>query len=240
MLTMCQSSGLGTKPIVGFLLHLGQLLSTCVPFSLGASEDTLKGDVINWGVLWAPVPASPSPGTAFSCVHAFYFFIFCLSTSIVFGATYIKFLPPGSTQNRVITAAAFAFVAAALYATEAFCIISSLEAWSGSSQPSQACSGDPENYADWFFITVISSPTSISISQPLFVVVDFICFLLEPAMNFIFNRKLDGQPRRSSDVSCSNRCIGSECAGDQRLGCGRPIQLPLDEADTEHLACEAI
>ena len=32
-----------------------------------------------------------------------------------------------------------------------------------------------------------------------------------------FNRKLDGQPRRSSDVSCSNRCIGSECAGDQRL-----------------------
>ena len=23
-------------------------------------------------------------------------------------------------------------------------------------------------------------------------------------------------------------------------GCGRPIQLLLDEADTEHLACEAI
>ena len=100
-----------------------------------------------------------------------------------------------------------------------------------------------------------AAPTSISISQPLFVVVDFICFLLEPAMNFIvkgfdrvkdkklcslpvsclsrgcslcssalvlcplhqFNRKLDGQPQRSSDVSCSNRCIGSECAGDQRL-----------------------
>ena len=95
---------------------------------------------------------------AFLCVHAFYFFIFCLSTSIIFGATYIKFLPPGSTQSRVITATAFAFVAAALYATEAFCIISSLEAWSGSSQPSQACSGGPENYANWFFITVISSP----------------------------------------------------------------------------------
>ena len=48
---------------------------------------------------------------------------------IIFGATYIKFLPPGSTHNRVITATAFAFVAAVLYATEAFCIISNLEAW---------------------------------------------------------------------------------------------------------------
>ena len=38
MITMCPTSGLGTKPIVGFFLHLGQLLSTCVPFSLGASE----------------------------------------------------------------------------------------------------------------------------------------------------------------------------------------------------------
>ena len=38
MITMCLSSGLGTKPIMGFFLHLGQLLSTCVPFSLGASE----------------------------------------------------------------------------------------------------------------------------------------------------------------------------------------------------------
>ena len=118
-----------------------------------------------------------------------------------------------------------------------------------------------------------AAPTSISISQPLFVVVDFICFLLEPAMNFIvkgldrvkdkklcslpvsclsrgcslcssalvlcplhqFNRKLDGQPRWSSDVSCSNRRTCSVCAG-----CGRPTQLLLDEADTEHLACEAI
>lgn len=175
MLTMCPSSGRGTKPIVGFLLHLGQLLSTCVPFSLGASEDTLKGDVINWCMfIWCICfivtltvfigefcglrSRFPFSWDSFLCAHAFYFFIFCLSTSIIFGATYIKFLPPGSTQNRVITATAFAFVAAALYATEAFCIISSLEAWSGSIQPSQACSGGPENYANWFFITVINSP----------------------------------------------------------------------------------
>ena len=42
MITMCPPSGLGTKPTVGFFLHLWYLLSTSVPFSLGASEDTLK------------------------------------------------------------------------------------------------------------------------------------------------------------------------------------------------------
>lgn len=110
---------------------LGQLLSTCVPFSLGASEDTLKGDVINWCMfIWCICftvtltvfigefcglrSRFPFSWDSFLCAHAFYFFIFCLSTSIIFGATYIKFLPPGSTQNRVITATAFAFVAAAL------------------------------------------------------------------------------------------------------------------------------
>ena len=30
-----------------------------------------------------------------------------------------------------------------------------------------------------------AAPTSISISQPYFVVVDFVCFLLEGAVNFI-------------------------------------------------------
>ena len=41
MITMRPPSGLGTKPTVGFFLHLWYLLSTSVPFSLGASEDTL-------------------------------------------------------------------------------------------------------------------------------------------------------------------------------------------------------
>lgn len=123
MITMCLSSGLGTKPIVGFFLHLGQLLSTCVPFSLGASEDTLKGDVINWSVfIWCVCftvtltifvgefcglrSCFPFSWDGFLCAHAFYFFIFCFSTTIILGTTYIKFLPPGSAQNRVITATA--------------------------------------------------------------------------------------------------------------------------------------
>ena len=66
----------------------------------------------------------------FLCAHAFYFSISCLSMSIILGTTYIKFLSPGSTRNWVITATAFAIVASVLYATEAFCIIFSLEAWS--------------------------------------------------------------------------------------------------------------
>ena len=96
----------------------------------------------------------------------------------------------------------------------------------------------------------VSAPAS-----PTFMVVHFVCFLLEGAVNFIvkgfdrvkdkklcslpvsclsrgcslcssalvlcplhqFNRKLDGQPQRSSDVSCSNRRTCSVCAGDQQL-----------------------
>ena len=129
IITMCPSSGLGTKPIVGFFLHLGQLVSTCVPFLLGASEDTLKGDVIIWCTLnWCICftvtliifigefcglqSRLPFSWDGFLCAHAFYFSISCLSTSIILGTTYIKFLPPGSAQNRVITATAFAFVAA--------------------------------------------------------------------------------------------------------------------------------
>jgi len=54
----------------------------------------------------------PFSWEGFFCAHAFYFSITCLSKTIIFGATYIKFLPPGFAQNRVITATAFAFVAA--------------------------------------------------------------------------------------------------------------------------------
>lgn len=142
VITMCPSSGLGTK---ASFLHLGQLLSTSVPFSLGATEDTLTEGVINWCMFFWCIYFTvtltifigefcglrshlPFSWDGFLCAHAFYFFIFCLSTSIIFGTTYIKFLSPGSTRNRVITATAFAFMAAVLYAVEAFCIISSLEA----------------------------------------------------------------------------------------------------------------
>ena len=72
----------------------------------------------------------PFSWDGFLRAHAFYFSISCLSMSIILSTTCINFLSPGSTRNWVITATAFTFVAAVLYATEAFCIISSLEAWS--------------------------------------------------------------------------------------------------------------
>ncbi|KAM7230943.1 hypothetical protein CapIbe_018433 [Capra ibex] len=47
MLTMCPSSGLGTKAIEASA-STGAAALHSVPFSLGASEDTLKGDILNW------------------------------------------------------------------------------------------------------------------------------------------------------------------------------------------------
>lgn len=180
VVTMCPSSGLDTK---AFFLHLRQLLSTSVPFLLGATEDTLMGGVINWcmfilcicftvtltifiGEFCGLRSRLPFSWDGFLCAHAFYFFIFCLSTSVIFGATYIKLLFPGSTRNRLITATAFAFMAAVLYAVEAFCIISSLEAWSGSSQPSPAWPGGQRTMLTGPSSPSSAAPTSISISQP--------------------------------------------------------------------------
>ncbi|XP_040113062.1 myeloid-associated differentiation marker-like [Oryx dammah] len=240
MLTMCPSSGLGTKPIVGFCLRLGQLLSTCVSFSLGASEDTLKWNIITccmfaWffcftvtltifiGEFCGLRSRIPFFWDGFLCAQAFYFPIFCLSTSIILGTTYIRFLPPGSTGNWVISATAFAFVAAVLYALEAFCIISSLEAWSGSSQPSQACSGGQRTMLTGSSSPSSAAPTSISISEPYIrgggprmLLPGRSCELHSERLHQ-FNKKLDGQPQRSSDVSCSNRRTCSVCAWDQRL-----------------------
>ncbi|XP_070632016.1 myeloid-associated differentiation marker-like [Bos indicus] len=194
----------------------------------------------------------------FLCAHAFYFSITCLSKTIIFGATYIKFLPPGSAQNRVITATAFAFVTAVLYAIEAFCIISSLEAWSGSSQPSRACAGGQRTMLTGSSSPSSAAPTSISISQPYVrgCVLHMLppgrscelhseafcssqrqkalfptCILSEQTVLSVllypsalvlcqlhqFNKKPDGQPQWSSDVSCSNRHTCLACGWDQRL-----------------------
>jgi hypothetical protein len=49
-ITMCWSSGLASKPIMGFFLRVGQLLSTCVSFSLGASLGIWEEGLGNWCV----------------------------------------------------------------------------------------------------------------------------------------------------------------------------------------------
>ena len=54
-----------------------------------------------------------------------------------------------------------------------------------------------------------AAPTSISISQPYFVVVDFVCFLLEGAVNFIvkgFDRVKDKKLCSLPESCLSRRC----------------------------------
>ena len=151
----------------------------------------------------------PFSWDGFLCTHALYFSISCLSTSIILGTTCIKFLPPGSTGNRVVTATAFAFVAAALYATEAFCIISSLEAWSvQASLPRPAQEARELCRLAYHRLHQQPPPVSATASRT-FVVVDFVCFLLEGAVNFRvkgFDRVKD-KKLCSLPVSClSRRC----------------------------------
>ncbi|KAI4572778.1 hypothetical protein MJG53_012616 [Ovis ammon polii x Ovis aries] len=169
MLTMCPSSGLGTKPIVASACTGAAALHS-VPFSLGASE----GGGINWRVfIWCICftvtltlfigefcglrSRLPFSWDGFLCTHALYFSISCLSTSIIFGATYIKYLSPGSAGNWVITATAFAFVAAALYPLKRS---ASYPAWRhGRFKPAfPGLLRRPENYAGWLIIAFISSP----------------------------------------------------------------------------------
>ena len=110
-------------------------------------------------------PASPSPGTAFSVPRPF------ISPSPASQRPSSSAPPTSSSCLQAPPRTGYqghciAFVAAVLYATEAFCIISSLEAWSGSSQPSQACSGGQRTMLIGSSSPSSAAPSSISISQP--------------------------------------------------------------------------
>ena len=154
----------------------------------------VKGGVINWcmfmvpllhcdphhlhrGVLWAPIPLPLLLGRL------------SLSPRLLL----LHLLPlndhhPRHHLHQVLASRlrpkqghhchCFAFVAAVLYATEAFRIISSLEAWSGSSQPSQACSGGQRTMLTGSSSRSSEAPTSISISQP--IVRDCVLHMLLP------------------------------------------------------------
>ncbi|EPY75443.1 hypothetical protein CB1_001662008 [Camelus ferus] len=88
---MCSSSGLGSMAIVGFFFCLLQLLSPCMPFSLGARGDTLKGGIINWCMfVWCFCQSRlPFSWDGFLCAYAFHSAFICLSASIIFSTTYV-------------------------------------------------------------------------------------------------------------------------------------------------------
>ena len=132
---MSSFSGLDSVTIVGYFLRLGQLLSTCVPFSLVALEDTLRAGIGNWCFfVWCFCFSAsllilltelcifrshfPHYRDGFLHAYTFYFTFICLSASIIFGITYIQYLPQGPAQNHAITATAFSAVASVLYAME--------------------------------------------------------------------------------------------------------------------------
>ena len=59
--TMSSFSGLDSVTIVGYFLHLGQLLSTCLPFALVAIEDTLQAGIGNGCfIVWCFCSLHPS------------------------------------------------------------------------------------------------------------------------------------------------------------------------------------
>ncbi|KAM7230948.1 hypothetical protein CapIbe_018438 [Capra ibex] len=117
---MGTSSGLGSGAL-GFLLHLGQLLSACLPSLLHGHWSECAG---NWSVF---LRCFCSGGTLtvfmvelcgrqshfpLSCYNvlyhcAFYFTLFCLFASIIFTTNYVRFLPQSHTRNQAIAATAF-------------------------------------------------------------------------------------------------------------------------------------
>ncbi|XP_057576715.1 myeloid-associated differentiation marker-like [Hippopotamus amphibius kiboko] len=120
---------------MGYFLRLLQLLSTCVAFSLVASVGTWRGPMGNWSmfvwcfcfivtllILVVELCGLQShlhlSWDSFLITCACYATLFCLSASIVFGTTYIQFLPQSPFWDRVITATAFSCIASVAYATE--------------------------------------------------------------------------------------------------------------------------
>ncbi|KAM7230941.1 hypothetical protein CapIbe_018431 [Capra ibex] len=120
---MGTSSGLGFGAL-GFLLHLGQLLSACPPSWLHGHWSECAG---NWSVFrWCFCSGgtltvfmvelcgrqSHFPLSCYDVLYhcAFYFTLFCLFASIIFTTNYVRFLPQSHTRNQAIAATAFSCI----------------------------------------------------------------------------------------------------------------------------------
>lgn len=106
-----------------------------MPFSLVAVEDILQEGIGNQCfIIWCFCFSAsllillaelckiqsliPQYWDGFLHVYAYYFTFICLSVSIIFGITYIQYLPQGPVQNHAIAATAFSVMASVLYAME--------------------------------------------------------------------------------------------------------------------------
>uniref|UniRef100_A0A8C6DHC4 MARVEL domain-containing protein n=1 Tax=Moschus moschiferus TaxID=68415 RepID=A0A8C6DHC4_MOSMO len=126
----------GSVTIMGFSLRLLQLLSTCVAFSLVASESTWNADLSNWSMfIWCfcftvtllslivelcelQEQLSLSWDNfliTYTCFSA----LVCLSASIMYPTIYLQQLSYGAQRNHAIAATAFSCIASVAYAMEA-------------------------------------------------------------------------------------------------------------------------
>ena len=204
-ITMSWSSGLASKAIMVFFLCVGQLLSTCVSFSLGASLGIWKEGLGKWCMfIWClcfamslivsivelcGLPSRlPCSWDGFLHAYSSYFVITCIVTSFIFGTSYIQVFSPGPAQNRAIIATAFSCVAALLYAIEV--------AWVCVRPGNMVCFVPTfpgvlrrlENHLAWVIFAFISN-TDLYQHQPALVwcvAVYAICFVLG-VVNFLVN-----------------------------------------------------
>ena len=117
-----------------WFLHLPQLFSTCMSFSLVADMGIHRGYVGNWFmsiwcfccavtliVLTVELRRFPSEFPFFwylSNTYACYAALLCLSASIIYSLTYVQFLPYGPHWDQAIAVTAFSCIASVFYAME--------------------------------------------------------------------------------------------------------------------------
>uniref|UniRef100_A0A8C6DT49 MARVEL domain-containing protein n=1 Tax=Moschus moschiferus TaxID=68415 RepID=A0A8C6DT49_MOSMO len=130
--------GLAVKSTVPFLkplfFRLPQLFSTCMSFSLVADMGIHRGSIGNWFmsiccfcfvvtliILTVELRRLPSEFPFFwylSNTYACYAALLCLSASIIYSITYVRFLPCGPYQDQAIAATVFSCIASVFYTTE--------------------------------------------------------------------------------------------------------------------------
>ncbi|XP_070333635.1 myeloid-associated differentiation marker-like [Odocoileus virginianus] len=227
---MRTSSGLGSSTSVGFFLHLGQLLSTCVPCLLVASMDTRSECTVNWSVFpWCfcfsatltvfmvelCVLQSHFPLICYDLLYhyAFYFTLCCL---VIFAINYVQLLLQGPTWNQAITATAFSFVSSVLYATkvawtcaltgDTFCFVPTGPGVLGSLLIFLVCVILAFTYSILINCDTCFQYTSAMRETVLSILLYTSSLVLWPF--YPFEEKLGGQPLRSSDCAV---CICGMC-----------------------------
>ncbi|KAM4825254.1 myeloid-associated differentiation marker isoform 1-T3 [Thomomys bottae] len=117
------------------LLHLLQLVSTCVAFACVAHVGAWIGPMGNWSMFsWCFCFAVtfiiilvelcncqahfPLAWNNFPITFALYATLFCLTSTIIYPTTYVQYMSHGSSRTHAIVATVFSCVAFLAYATE--------------------------------------------------------------------------------------------------------------------------